>query len=113
LFSAFCFSKVYTQSKDHCYLLVGGYTKPLKDKGIAVYDFNMQTGALQFRSVTGEIENPSYLAISRDGTKVYAVCEKNNGQGTVIAYQFNRSTGTLHYINEASSGGRRALLRFS
>jgi 6-phosphogluconolactonase len=105
LFSAFCFSKVYTQSKDHCYLLVGGYTKPLKDKGIAVYDFNKQTGALQFRSVTGEIENPSYLAISKDGTKVYAVSEKNNGPGTIIAYQFNRSTGTLRFINEASSGG--------
>ena len=105
LFSVFCFSKVYTQSKDHCYLLIGGYTKPLKDKGIAVYEFNMQTGDLQFRSVTGGIENPSYLAISKDGTKVYAVSEKNNGQGIIIAYQFNRSTGTLRFINEASSGG--------
>jgi len=105
LFSVFCCSKVYSQSKDHCYLLIGGYTKPLKDKGIAVYDFNMQTGDLQFRSVTGGIENPSYLTISRDGTKVYAVSEKNNGQGIIIAYQFNRSTGTLRFINEASSGG--------
>jgi len=105
LYSVVCFSKVYTQPKDHCYLLIGGYTKPLKDKGIAVYDFNMQTGDLQFRSVTGGIENPSYLTISRDGTKVYAVSEKNNGQGIIIAYQFNRSTGTLRFINEASSGG--------
>lgn len=105
MFSIFCFSKVYTQPKGHCYLLIGGYTKPLKDKGIAVYDFNKQTGDLQFRSVTGEIENPSYLAISKDGKKVYTVSEKNNGQGIIVAYQFNRATGTLRFINEASSGG--------
>jgi len=104
LFSVFCFSKVCPQSIDHCYLLIGGYTKPMKDKGIAVYDFNTQTGDLQFRSVKGEIENPSYLTISKDGTKVYAVSEKN--KGSIVAYQFDRKTGALRFINESSSGGK-------
>ena len=104
--SFFLFLITNSQSKKSCYLLIGSYTKSLKDKGISVYEFNMQTGRLKFRSVKGEIENPSYLAISSDGSKVYAVSEKNEGLGTVNAYQFNSSLGKLSYINQSSTGGK-------
>ena len=105
LFSFFSSMVAHAQSKGHCYLVIGGYTKPMKDKGIAVYDFNMQNGNLQFRSVIGGIENPSYLAISKDGTKVYAVSERGDRSGAINAYQFDRSSGKLNFINQASSGG--------
>ncbi len=93
-----------SQSTGHRYLLVSGYTKALPDKGIAVYDFNTQTGELKFHSVTGGIENPSYLAVSRNGKYVYAVSEKN--KGTVVAYRFDHISGKLDSINQSSAGGR-------
>lgn len=86
-------------------MVIGTYTMPLKDRGIEVYDFNMKTGRLHIRSVMGGIENPSYLAISKDGNKVYVVSEKNNRPGTITAYRFDRATATLHLMNQAASGG--------
>ncbi|MES1222479.1 MAG: lactonase family protein [Bacteroidota bacterium] len=105
LFIVFLLPVGHCQSKGNIFLLVGGYTKPLKDQGIAVYEFNLQNGDLKFRSVTGDIENPSYLAISQDTKTVYAVSEKNEGQGTVTAYNFDHKNGKLNFINQASSGG--------
>lgn len=95
---------VIAQSRGHLYLLVSGYTKALPDKGIAVYDFNGQTGELKFHAVKGGIENPSYLTVSKNGKYVYAVSEKN--KGTVIAYRFNRLSGKLDSINQSPVGGR-------
>lgn len=97
---------VSAQPNGHLYLLTGGYTKPTADNGIAVYDFNTQTGTLQFLSVTGGIENPSYLAISKNKKNVYAVSEKNAGTGAIAAYAFNAASGTLQLINQSSAGGR-------
>lgn len=105
MFWVLCQEAAHAQSKDHVYLLIGGYTKPVEDKGIAVYDFNIKTGDLQFRSVTGGVENPSYLAISKNGKNVYAVSEKGGGSGIIIAYQFNHKTGKLSQLNQASAGG--------
>lgn len=99
-----CATIVVAQSNGHRYLLVSGYTRTLPDKGIAVYDFNTQTGELKFHAVTGGIENPSYLAVSRNGKYVYAVSEKN--KGTVVAYRFNRLLGKLDSINQSPVGGR-------
>ena len=103
LFSGFFSAGVHAQTSDRCYLLIGGYTKASEKEGIAVYEFNTRMGDLQFRSVTGGIENASYLAISKDGNKVYAVSEKNSG--SVKAYRFDRASGKLAFMNEASSGG--------
>ncbi len=106
LFFIFCFAKANSQPKGHCYLLIGSYTPAQKDQGIAVYDFNMKTGDLQLRSVMGDIENPSYIAISKNGDRVFAVSEKNSGPGMITAYRFDRLTGTLQAINQVSSGGK-------
>jgi 6-phosphogluconolactonase len=94
------------QPAKHLHLLIGGYTTSTPENGIAVYDFNTQTGALQFRSVTGNIENPSYIAVSSNKKNVYAVSEKNGGVGTVVAYTFNAASETLQLVNQSSAGGR-------
>ncbi len=87
------------------YLVIGSYTKP-GEKGISVYTFDTQTGALQFRSATDGIDNPSYLTIGSNGKMIYAVSEKNKESGSVNAYQFDRASGTLSFINQAPSGGK-------
>ncbi|HTI94055.1 MAG TPA: lactonase family protein [Puia sp.] len=87
------------------YLVIGSYTKP-GEKGVSVYTFDTRTGDLQFKSATGGIDNPSYLTIGKNGKNIYAVSEKNGGPGSVYAYQFDQSSGTLNLINQAPSGGK-------
>ncbi len=80
-------------------LLVGTYTQNISE-GIYLYSFNEDNGELKKIGAT-KSENPSYLAVS--GNNVYAVNE--NGEGKVVAYSFNKNTGTLQLINSQSSNG--------
>ena len=81
-------------------LLVGTYTKR-DSEGIYQYKFNPETGESKLVSVTGSIDDPSYLAVSPDKKFVYAVSEVNGG--SIKAYSLGDSS--LTFINSASSGG--------
>jgi 6-phosphogluconolactonase len=95
---------VLAQPATHYYLLVGSYTEARPDQGIFVFDFDTGTGDLRALSVTGSIENPSYLAIGSHGSRVYAVSEKDHAAGRISAYRFD--SGRLTLLNEGPSGGR-------
>lgn len=84
------------------YLIAGTYTDNSHSQGIYVYDFNQLTGKA---ALVGQqkSENPSYLAISKDGKYVYSVNE--SGAGGVSSYSFDRGTGALTFINKVSSMG--------
>jgi len=101
----FCAS-IYCQSKSKYFLLIGGYTKQKNDTGIAVYEFNAKDGSLKYRSAIGGIDNPSYLTISNNGNRVYAVSEKGKGEGTVVSYSFDRLKGKLKKLNVVGAGGK-------
>lgn len=91
-------------TQDH-YLLVGTYTTG-KSKGIYVFRFNSNNGEAQWVSSTDSVTNPSFLAISPDGTKVYAVNETGGEQpGYVSAYDFDAATGQLYFLNNQPTGG--------
>ncbi|NIG54118.1 lactonase family protein [Chitinophaga sp. Cy-1792] len=85
------------------YLLLGTYTNSGKSKGIYVYQFNSATGAASEVSnvVTG---NPSFVTVSPDNKKVYAVNE-DNGPGSVSSFSFDKSSGKLTLINKVPSRG--------
>src|ERR1700761_7899576 len=99
------------------YLFVGTYTNsgnlgdnPKLDssgsKGIYVYRFDAATGKVRLLSHTEGVCNPSYLAIARDGHHVYACTESRmKGMGSVSAFELDRATGRLRFINRVSSGG--------
>jgi 6-phosphogluconolactonase len=98
-------------------LLVGTYTNtgnlgdnPTVDssgsKGIYLYSFDAGTGKAELLSHTEGVCNPSYLAIARDGHHVYACTESRmKGMGSVSAFELDRATGRLQFINKVSSGG--------
>ncbi|MEO8583539.1 MAG: lactonase family protein [Flavitalea sp.] len=93
-------------SKDeHFYLLIGTYTSPGKSEGIYVYDFDSKTGAFNYKTKSPATENPSYLSVSRDQKKVYAVSEVGKGKGGISAFHFDPLTAELTYINSAPTGG--------
>ena len=75
-------------------LLIGSYA-PASEEGIRVYSFNQQTGESQWRSGLKGIDNPSFLTIADDGTRIYAVGENAKEQATVHLLLLNNAEGTL------------------
>jgi 6-phosphogluconolactonase (cycloisomerase 2 family) len=86
------------------YLLVGTYTERTST-GIYVYDLNPETGDLSFLSVSPDISNPSYLAVSGDGNQVYSVSEDDLGNASVSSFAFDKNSGTLKYVNTQRTEG--------
>ena len=87
------------------HLLIGTYTKT-QTNGIFVYKFDTQTGKLAFESKTEGISNPSYLAINKQGTKVYSVNESGSERkGGVSSFDFNAKNGNISLINDQETIG--------
>lgn len=84
-------------------LVIGTYANPAKSKGIYVYEFNSKTGEFRLKSETGDVENPSFLAISSNGKYVYAANEVRDGG--VSAFSFDPVSGAIKFLNRVSSGG--------
>ncbi|THU32441.1 lactonase family protein [Niastella caeni] len=85
------------------YLLIGTYTKG-KSEGLYVYKMNSETGEVSFVSKAAAA-NPSYLDLSPDEKFVYAVNEDANDKGSVSVFSFDKSNGTLTFIDKQSTGG--------
>ncbi|MBR4756799.1 MAG: lactonase family protein [Bacteroidales bacterium] len=83
-------------------LLVGTYTDT-GSKGIYSYTFDQKTGDSSPLAVT-DIQNPSFLAVSPDNKMVYAVSEQQTG--SVSAFDFNASDGTLTFKNSRPTNGK-------
>ena len=105
-----------TAASDPVLVYVGTYSSPdgpegSKGNGKGIYLFQMDraTGALTPRELFPNDSNPSWLALSRDGTHLYSANEISNYQGarsgSVSAYSVNRSNGQLKLLNTVSSEG--------
>lgn len=97
--AAYCILLASCNAKN--YVLVGSYTNN-NSNGISVYGFDKKNGILMPVSHTENINDPSYLAISKNKKNIYAV---NEGKGTVSAFSFNKKSGTLHLLNRQTSEG--------
>jgi 6-phosphogluconolactonase len=102
-FLSSCGNPIKQQQKKY-HLLIGTYTGAGKSEGIYVYDYDSQTGDARYKT-KAIVQNPSYLAVSSNRSKVYSVSEVGKGGGAISAFDFNPRTGELKYINSVSSGG--------
>jgi len=97
------------QNSKEIYVYVGTYTNSGKSKGIYVYRISLDSGALQFVSVTEGIENPSFLDIDSQRKHLYSVNEvgefAGESSGAVTAFSIDSETGELTYLNQQSSRG--------
>ncbi len=94
-------------------LLVGTYTQPirfgtgkiLEGKGAGIYCFRLDPAApgFHFVEVTGGVVNPSFLAVSADASRVYAVNElkqwEGEASGTLSSFSFDSGSGRLGFLN--------------
>nr|WP_239060781.1 lactonase family protein [Bacteroides sp. 519] len=97
-----CTQKEKTMEKELT-MVVGTYTDG-DSEGIYTFRFNQETGETVALS-KAEVSNPSYLTISDDNKYVYAVSEHGDGREAVNAFKFDKSAGTLHFINKQPAMG--------
>lgn len=98
------FAMAQTSDDKNFYLFVGTYTNDQKTNGIHVYTFDAASGDFREKSRTVDINNPSFLVVSKDKKNVYAVSEGGQGKG-ISAFAFDMASGKLTFLNSASAGG--------
>ena len=91
-------------------LYVGTYTSgDSKSKGIYLLKFDPVSGGLSEPKLVAATDEPSFLAVSRDGKYLYAANEtlKYEGKdaGYVSAFAIDRKTGDLKFLNRQPSHG--------
>ncbi len=106
LMLAISISTAHAQDKSTTYLFIGSYTDGQPGRGIYVYTFNPKSGAVKAICAIDHITNPSYISLSPNGQYLYACTDtRMPDSGSVTAFKFNRTHGTLSYINRQESGG--------
>lgn len=95
-------------TKSSYLVYVGTYTGPTS-KGIYAFHFDASSGKTTSPGVVGETANPSFLAVNRSRTHLYAVNEVGDYQGQksggISAFSIDRNTGKLTFLNEVASRG--------
>ena len=84
---------------------VGCYTTPERKgrgNGINVYKVDRRTGDFSHLQRVGGLENPSFLAINADGTRLYSV---HGDRSEATSFAIAPSTGHLRLLNRQSTGG--------
>lgn len=81
---------------------VGTYTKPEGSKGIYLQRLDLETGAISAPELVAEASNPSFLAFTPDGKRLYAATETSGGAVCGFAVQ---PDGKLQKLNEQPSRG--------
>lgn len=89
-------------------LYVGTYTSG-ESKGIYRLLLDPATARLRFDGEPTEAVSPSFLALNKEGTRLFAVNETGDAatdpSGGVSAYEIDKATGALRLLNRVSSAG--------
>lgn len=81
-----------------------GVPAAARGPGLAVFAFDDRTLTTEKLAHAGDIDNPSFLSVTADGTRLYANSERPDG--TVSAYGFDRAANRLTRINGQSTLGK-------
>lgn len=85
---------------DEVLFYVGSYSLA-GEQGIALCELKRSTGEMRVINGTRGIENPSFLAINGDGTVLYAVSEK--GEGEIQAFSIDHVSKSLSPLGSSRS----------
>ncbi len=101
----FLFCSLHSKAQQNEYnLIIGTYTNTGKSEGIYVYDFDTKTAAFRAKSITKNVTNPSYLAVSKGNNFVYAVSE-DGANSMVSAFSFDPVKGSMEPLNKLATKG--------
>jgi 6-phosphogluconolactonase len=71
--------------------------------GISVYRVDTRTGALTLVQLVKDLVNPSFLALSANGERLYTV---HGDLSDISAFKVDRATGELAFLNKQSTEGK-------
>lgn len=83
-------------------LIIGTYTNKGTSEGIYVYEFDIATGKASYKNKATGVNDPSYVALNKEENFLYAV---NEGSGDVSSFSFDKTSGTLKFLNKKPSNG--------
>ena len=83
-------------------LVVGSFTNS-GSEGIYTYALNTSDGSCRPLAVA-KAKNPSFLVLSEDGSKVYAVNENRGCEAGLETFAFDASAGTLEPLGFSATG---------
>jgi len=82
------------------------YFQGARGVGLSAYAFDEATLETQKLAETGEVDNPTFLSVTADGSHVYANSEVFAWrEGTVSAYRFERDPASFVYLNKQPTLG--------
>ncbi len=82
------------------------YFQGARGVGLSVYGLDEATLEVTLIAETGEVDNPTFLSVTPDGSGVFANSEVFSWrEGTVSAYRFDRAAGVLSYVNKQPTLG--------
>ena len=97
-------SKMELLEADSLFLLVGSYASA-REKGIKLFTFDLETGEERYVTGLSGIANPSYLTVSSDHTRIYAVGENEIDNSSASALALDLSAGKLSLLNTELTQG--------
>ncbi|MEM5316359.1 lactonase family protein [Paraburkholderia sp. JHI869] len=71
--------------------------------GISVYQVDTQTGALTLVQLVKDLVNPSFLALSANGERLYTV---HGDLSDISAFKVDKASGSLTFLNKQSTEGK-------
>jgi 6-phosphogluconolactonase len=89
--------------RDHIFSgFIGTYTKG-DSKGIYSFELNTENGRIENIRLAAELENPTYVTISEDKTRLYSVV-KEGTQGGAAAFSISDGSGLTELNRQLSDG---------
>ncbi|MDB5884720.1 MAG: putative hemagglutinin-related protein [Polaromonas sp.] len=88
------------------YAYVGSRTsreRNVRGEGISVFRMDPASGSLDLVQVVGDLINPSFLALNRQGDVLYTV---HGDQHEVSAFRVHSDDGTLQFLQRQPCGGK-------
>ena len=82
-------------------LTIGTYTKD-KSEGVYQADFNTETGAVSNLKLLAKVENPSFLALTKQSEKMFVVSEIDKGK---LSFFYKNEDGDYLLEQEISTEG--------
>ncbi|MGF6439440.1 6-phosphogluconolactonase (cycloisomerase 2 family) [Paraburkholderia youngii] len=72
-------------------------------EGISVYHGNTETGGLELVQLVKDLVNPSFLALSGNGERLYTV---HGDMSDISAFKVDKASGKLTFLNRQSTQGK-------
>jgi len=74
-----------------------------RGEGISVFKLDQEAGTLEPVQVVKDLVNPSFLALNRDGSRLYTV---HGDLSDISAFSVDKASGKLTFINRQSTQGK-------